>query len=105
MKLYNFDLLAYPHVPADAPRTPVALVRCRQDSGNVREGIERLAISDLHSSCPGGRPGTALWAAGPAGRRVVVFAGLSVRHPQRFPLGGLPAVWWFLGSPCGDSCQ
>ena len=23
MKLYNFDLLAYPHVPADAPRTPV----------------------------------------------------------------------------------
>ena len=23
MKLYNFDLLAYPHVPIDAPRTPV----------------------------------------------------------------------------------
>ncbi len=23
MKLYNFDLLAYPHVPFDAPRTPV----------------------------------------------------------------------------------
>ena len=23
MKLYNFDLLAYPHVPTDAPRTPV----------------------------------------------------------------------------------
>jgi len=23
VKLYNFDLLAYPHVPADAPRTPV----------------------------------------------------------------------------------
>ena len=23
MKLYNFDLLAYPHVPKDAPRTPV----------------------------------------------------------------------------------
>ena len=23
MKLYNFDLLAYPHVPVDAPRTPV----------------------------------------------------------------------------------
>ena len=23
MKLYNFDLLAYPHVPKEAPRTPV----------------------------------------------------------------------------------
>jgi len=23
VKLYNFDLLAYPHVPKEAPRTPV----------------------------------------------------------------------------------
>ena len=34
-----------------------------------------FGVSDLHAPSPGGRPGAAWWAAGPAGRIVVVFAG------------------------------
>src|ERR1035437_1964530 len=59
----------------DAPHTPVTSIDGRQHGGNVGNCIERLAVSDLHASPPGGRPGTASWEAGPAGRLVVVFAG------------------------------
>jgi hypothetical protein len=51
------------------------LVRSGQDGGDVGDCIAGLAVSDLHASSPGGRPGMAWWAAGPGGRRVVVFAG------------------------------
>ncbi len=78
----------------DAPRTPVALVRGRQDGGNVGDCIEGLAISNLHSSSPGGRPGTEWWVAGLGAGASSCLPALLVRHPQRFPLGGLPAVWW-----------
>ncbi len=78
----------------DAPRAPVTLVRGRQDGCYFGDCIAGLTVSDLHASSPGGRPGTA------CGRRVqqagasLCLPVLLVRHPQRFPLGGLPAVWW-----------
>src|ERR1035441_10632813 len=66
----------------DALHTPVASVGSRQDSGNVGDGVEGLAVSDLHSSSPaGGRERS-------RGRRVqqagawLCLPVLLVRHPQ-----------------------
>jgi len=78
----------------DAPRAPVALVRSRQNGGDIGNCIERLAVSDLHASSRAGDRERC------GGRRVqqvgasLCLPALVVRHPQRFPLGGLPAVWW-----------
>jgi len=52
--------------------------------------IVGLLVSELHSSSPGGRPKTKWWAAGPVGRRVVVFAGPGGRHHNGFRLAACP---------------
>ncbi len=45
MKLYNFDLLAYPHVPKDAPRTPVpsSFFDPQKGAANYAEHLEEMA--------------------------------------------------------------
>ena len=48
MKLYNFDLLAYPHVPADAPRTPVPsnFFDPQKGAANYAEHLEEMAYCE-----------------------------------------------------------
>jgi len=48
VKLYNFDLLAYPHVPADAPRTPVpsSFFDPAKGSANYAEHLEEMAYCE-----------------------------------------------------------
>ncbi len=48
MKLYNFDLLAYPHVPKDAPRTPVPSSYFDPVKGadNYAEHLEEMAYCE-----------------------------------------------------------
>jgi hypothetical protein len=79
----------------DAVRAPVAPVSCRQKACDLGDGVERLPVSNVHWSSPGGRPGAALWMADPRVGASLRLPAMVVRHPQRFPLGGLPAVWWF----------
>jgi alkanesulfonate monooxygenase SsuD/methylene tetrahydromethanopterin reductase-like flavin-dependent oxidoreductase (luciferase family) len=45
VKLYNFDLLAYPHVPKDAPRTPVpsSFFDPQKGAANYAEHLEEMA--------------------------------------------------------------
>ncbi|HWO43642.1 MAG TPA: LLM class flavin-dependent oxidoreductase [Candidatus Eisenbacteria bacterium] len=48
MKFYNFDLLAYPHVPKDAPRTPVPSNYFDPVKGaaNYKEHLEEMAYCE-----------------------------------------------------------
>ncbi len=48
MKLYNFDLLAYPHVPTDAPRTPVpsSFFDPAKGAANYAEHLEEMAYCE-----------------------------------------------------------
>ena len=48
MKLYNFDLLAYPHVPEDAPRTPVpsSYFDPLKGAANYQEHLEEMAYCE-----------------------------------------------------------
>ena len=48
MKLYNFDLLAYPHVPTDAPRTPVpsSYFDPTKGAANYAEHLEEMAYCE-----------------------------------------------------------
>ncbi len=48
MKIYNFDLLAYPHVPAQAPRTPVPSNYFDPVEGtrNYREHLDEMAYCE-----------------------------------------------------------
>ncbi|MET0690399.1 MAG: LLM class flavin-dependent oxidoreductase, partial [Candidatus Binatia bacterium] len=48
MKLYNFDLLAYPHVPKEAPRTPVpsSFFDPRKGAANYAEHLEEMAYCE-----------------------------------------------------------
>ncbi len=48
MKLYNFDLLTYPHVPTDAPRTPVPSNYFDPPKGvaNYKEHLDEMAYCD-----------------------------------------------------------
>ena len=48
MKLYNFDLLAYPHVPKEAPRTPVpsSYFDPQKGSANYAEHLEEMAYCE-----------------------------------------------------------
>ncbi|HLN87711.1 MAG TPA: LLM class flavin-dependent oxidoreductase [Candidatus Limnocylindrales bacterium] len=48
MKLYNFDLLAYPHVPTDAPRTPVpsSYFDPAKGSANYAEHLSEMAYCE-----------------------------------------------------------
>ncbi len=48
MKLYNFDLLAYPHVPHDAPRTPVpsSYFDPIKGAANYAEHLEEMAYCE-----------------------------------------------------------
>ncbi len=48
MKLYNFDLLAYPHFPKEAPRTPVPSSYFDPPKGaaNYAEHIEEMAYCE-----------------------------------------------------------
>jgi alkanesulfonate monooxygenase SsuD/methylene tetrahydromethanopterin reductase-like flavin-dependent oxidoreductase (luciferase family) len=48
VKLYNFDLLAYPHVPKDAPRTPVpsSYFDPQKGSANYAEHLEEMAYCE-----------------------------------------------------------
>lgn len=48
MKLYNFDLLAYPHVPKDAPRTPVpsSFFDPAKGVANYAEHLEEMAYCE-----------------------------------------------------------
>ncbi len=48
MKLYNFDLLAYPHVPTDAPRTPVPsnYFDPQKGAANYAEHLEEMAYCE-----------------------------------------------------------
>ena len=48
MKLYNFDLLAYPHVPFDAPRTPVPSSYFDPNKGaaNYAEHLQEMAYCE-----------------------------------------------------------
>ena len=48
MKIYNFDLLAYPHVPKDAPRTPVpsSYFDPVKGAANYREHLEEMAYCE-----------------------------------------------------------
>lgn len=66
-----------------APRAPVSLEGDGQQAADFDNGISGLAVSDLHSSSPGGRPGSATWAPGPrTGARRCVCRPKMVRHPQ-----------------------
>ena len=48
MKLYNFDLLAYPHVPKEAPRTPVpsSFFDPAKGAANYAEHLEEMAYCE-----------------------------------------------------------
>ena len=48
MKLYNFDLLAYPHVPTDAPRTPVpsSFFDPIKGAANYAEHLDEMAYCE-----------------------------------------------------------
>lgn len=48
MKLYNFDLLAYPHVPKEAPRTPVpsSYFDPIKGAANYAEHLEEMAYCE-----------------------------------------------------------
>ncbi|HEY7169065.1 MAG TPA: LLM class flavin-dependent oxidoreductase [Candidatus Binatia bacterium] len=48
MKIYNFDLLAYPHVPKEAPRTPVPSSYFDPGKGaaNYKEHLEEMAYCE-----------------------------------------------------------
>ena len=48
MKLYNFDLLAYPHVPKEAPRTPVpsSFFDPLKGAANYAEHLEEMAYCE-----------------------------------------------------------
>jgi alkanesulfonate monooxygenase SsuD/methylene tetrahydromethanopterin reductase-like flavin-dependent oxidoreductase (luciferase family) len=48
VKLYNFDLLAYPHVPKDAPRTPVpsSFFDPQKGAANYTEHLEEMAYCE-----------------------------------------------------------
>ncbi len=48
MKLYNFDLLAYPHVPKDAPRTPVpsSYFDPRKGAANYAEHLDEMTYCE-----------------------------------------------------------
>ena len=48
MKLYNFDLLAYPHVPKEAPRTPVpsSFFDPAKGAANYNEHLEEMAYCE-----------------------------------------------------------
>ena len=48
MKIYNFDLLAYPHVPREAPRTPVPSTYFDPVKGaaNYEEHLEEMAYCE-----------------------------------------------------------
>jgi alkanesulfonate monooxygenase SsuD/methylene tetrahydromethanopterin reductase-like flavin-dependent oxidoreductase (luciferase family) len=48
VKLYNFDLLAYPHVPKDAPRTPVpsSYFDPQKGAANYAEHLEEMAYCE-----------------------------------------------------------
>lgn len=48
MKLYNFDLLAYPHVPKEAPRTPVpsSYFDPQKGAANYAEHLEEMAYCE-----------------------------------------------------------
>ena len=48
MKLYNFDLLAYPHVPKEAPRTPVpsSFFDPAKGVANYNEHLEEMAYCE-----------------------------------------------------------
>jgi alkanesulfonate monooxygenase SsuD/methylene tetrahydromethanopterin reductase-like flavin-dependent oxidoreductase (luciferase family) len=48
VKLYNFDLLAYPHVPKDAPRTPVpsSFFDPQKGAANYAEHLEEMAYCE-----------------------------------------------------------
>ena len=48
MKIYNFDLLAYPHVPKEAPRTPVPsnYFDPVKGSENYKEHLEEMAYCE-----------------------------------------------------------
>lgn len=48
MKIYNFDLLAYPHVPPEAPRTPVPsnYFDPVQGARNYREHLDEMAYCE-----------------------------------------------------------
>jgi len=48
VKLYNFDLLAYPHVPVDAPRTPVpsSYFDPAKGAANYAEHLEEMAYCE-----------------------------------------------------------
>jgi alkanesulfonate monooxygenase SsuD/methylene tetrahydromethanopterin reductase-like flavin-dependent oxidoreductase (luciferase family) len=48
VKLYNFDLLAYPHVPKEAPRTPVPSNYFDPSKGaeNYKEHLEEMAYCE-----------------------------------------------------------
>jgi alkanesulfonate monooxygenase SsuD/methylene tetrahydromethanopterin reductase-like flavin-dependent oxidoreductase (luciferase family) len=48
MKLYNFDLLAYPDIPSDAPRTPIPSTFFEPSIGvrNYREHLDEMAYCE-----------------------------------------------------------
>jgi alkanesulfonate monooxygenase SsuD/methylene tetrahydromethanopterin reductase-like flavin-dependent oxidoreductase (luciferase family) len=48
VKLYNFDLLAYPHVPTDAPRTPVpsSYFDPHKGAANYAEHLEEMVYCE-----------------------------------------------------------
>ena len=48
MKLYNFDLLAYPHVPKEAPRTPVpsSFFDPQKGAANYAEHLEEMTYCE-----------------------------------------------------------
>ena len=48
MKIYNFDLLAYPHVPKEAPRTPVpsSYFDPLKGAANYKEHLEEMAYCE-----------------------------------------------------------
>lgn len=48
MKLYNFDLLAYPHVPKEAPRTPVpsSYFDPQKGAANYAEHLEEMTYCE-----------------------------------------------------------
>ena len=48
MKLYNLDLLTYPHVPQEAPRTPVPSTYFDPNKGvaNYKEHLDEMAYCE-----------------------------------------------------------
>jgi hypothetical protein len=70
------------------------LIRGGEKAGDFGNGVARLAVSELHASSPGGRPSMRVVGAGRQRAAASLrLPALVVRHPQRFPLRGLPAVW------------